>query len=245
MRLKLQRKNKLLKTDINYYPKSMIMKKNVLLFAAMVFLGTTVFGQAVRDRNVIPVSVNLNQVLRMNVTNGGNIEFVFNTIDEYEQGLSGDYTTTSTGANSTVGAAEEMYQTMFNIASSTSWSLFAGAEQDAMYGTDVPANSIALDNVGLSVTPTGSHDFTDIIGSDLLVDETTIIALPTFQTTNSLLGEGATATTSNAGDIADNAFTIFWRCGTAEGTMNGTPLIDQSVTPDRYTVNVVFDLAAN
>ena len=221
------------------------MKRNALLIAALLFTGT-VFGQAVRDRNVIPVSVNLNQVLRMNVTNGGNIEFVFNTITDYEEGLSGDFSTTAAGANSTVAAAEEAYQTMFTVASSTTWGLYFGAEQDAMYGMDVPGNSIGLDNIGLSVTPTGLHTFADQIGSDLLATPATtdIIALPEFQTTNALLNESATATTSNAGDIADNAFTIFWRCGTAEGTMNATSLLDQSVTPDRYTVNVIFDLAA-
>jgi hypothetical protein len=54
---------------------------------------------------------------------------------------------------------------------------------------------------------------------------------------------------ANAGDAADNSFTLNWRCGTAEqGTvvpMNAVKIIDQnpSPAPDRYVVNVLFDLA--
>jgi hypothetical protein len=66
------------------------MKKIATLCAAGLLIGSTAFGQAIRDRNVIPVAVNLNEVLRMTITNGGNIEFVFNSIDEYRFGLSAD-----------------------------------------------------------------------------------------------------------------------------------------------------------
>ena len=48
--------------------------------------------------------------------------------------------------------------------------------------------------------------------------------------------------TSNAGDEADNDFTINWRCGTAEGGMNAVSLIEQTaVDPDRYVVNVLLN----
>lgn len=67
-------------------------KENFILAALAVFFTTASIAQAVRDRNVIPVAVNLNEVLRMTITNGGNIEFVFNTIDDYRFGLSGDAT---------------------------------------------------------------------------------------------------------------------------------------------------------
>ena len=66
------------------------MKKNLTVLLAALLMGGTAFGQAVSDRNIIPVAVNLNQVLRMNINNGGNIEFMFNTIDEYKLGISGD-----------------------------------------------------------------------------------------------------------------------------------------------------------
>jgi hypothetical protein len=72
-----------------YYQQLKFLFMRKLSFLALaLFGGMTVFGQAVKDRNVIPVAVNLNQVLRMTVTNGGNIEFVFNTINDYKNGLS-------------------------------------------------------------------------------------------------------------------------------------------------------------
>ncbi|MFT3752756.1 MAG: hypothetical protein QM800_07720 [Paludibacter sp.] len=58
---------------------------------------------------------------------------------------------------------------------------------------------------------------------------------------------------ANAGDADDNSFTLNWRCGTAEAntavpanSMNPVALIDQatSPTPDRYVVNVLFELSA-
>ena len=44
-----------------------------------------------------------------------------------------------------------------------------------------------------------------------------------------LLGWDNAGGASNAGDEADNDFTIEWRCGTAEGGMNGVSLLEQTV----------------
>ena len=52
----------------------------ITLVLSATFLGAS-FGQAVADQGVIPVSVTLNQILRLNVTSGGNINFVINTRD--------------------------------------------------------------------------------------------------------------------------------------------------------------------
>ena len=53
------------------------------------------------------------------------------------------------------------------------------------------------------------------------------------------------AKNGNAGDDTDNLFVIDWRCGTSETGMNSTKLIDQSISPDRYFVNVIFELTSN
>ncbi|RLD41316.1 MAG: hypothetical protein DRI86_13630, partial [Bacteroidetes bacterium] len=90
--------------------------KTFSLFAIALFMFQFTFGQAVRDRNVIPVAVNLNQVLRMTINNGGNIEFNFNTIDQYKTGISGDQATSSSAGTAT---SNPMYVTDFVIASST------------------------------------------------------------------------------------------------------------------------------
>ncbi len=46
----------------------------------------------------------------------------------------------------------------------------------------------------------------------------------------------------SAGDATQNNFTIQWRLGTQEGTMIGSSLLAQSLTPDRYITNVFLEL---
>ena len=70
-----------------------------MFIAGLLAIGIVGFSQAVKDRQVIPVAVNLNQVLRMTITNGGNIEFVFISIDDYRSGLSGDATASAASKN--------------------------------------------------------------------------------------------------------------------------------------------------
>jgi len=217
----------------------------------MLFCVLTAFSQAVKDRNVIPVAVNLNQVLRMTITNGGNIEFVFNTIDDYKNGLSA--ATAGTGA---------MYKTDFSVASSTRWELAYGAEAATFIGTDDPTNTLALNNVGFMITNNGVHLFNATTVVAAPADPNPLISVPTdnalqvtaLQAYPVTLIEDATATAAaNAGDAADNSFTLNWRCGTTEAnaviagnSMNATAIIDQAVSPvpDRYVVNVLFELSA-
>lgn len=216
------------------------MKRNLTVLLAALLMGATAFGQAVSDRNIIPVAVNLNQVLRMTITNGGNIEFVFNTIDEYKDGISG-------------AASADMYQTDFTVASSTAWLLTYGAEQTTFIGTDNPTNTLELDNVGFTLSSTGSHTFdpglakatngANELWSGPTVGATEPAALEGYGV---VLIEDNDGTEANAGDVADNSFSLVWRCGTIEGTttqMNAVSLLEQSVTPDRYVANVIFDLA--
>ena len=235
------------------------MRKSSLI-AIMLFGGLTVFSQAVKDRNVVPVAVNLNQVLRMTITNGGNIEFVFNTIDDYKNGLSSE--AASVAANP--AGSYDFYTTDFTIASSSRWELTYGAEEATFIGTDDPTNAtFTLDNVGFSITNGGLNLFNlpAVVAADV-ANLQSLISLPTANGTQvSALevypevlitdaGSTVVGVGSNAGDAADNVFTLNWRCGTAEaGTvvpMNAVKLIDQepSPAPDRYVVNVLFELAA-
>lgn len=235
------------------------MRKKSLFGIAFLLLGTTVFSQAVRDRNVIPVAINLNQVLRMTITNGGNIEFSFNTIDAYKSGISGDVATTTAdvAAPSNLAATEGMYQTDFTVASSTRWLINYGADQATFLGTDNPANTLALDNVGFAIQNNGTHTFEGAgnakgtTGGAALFSTSTnnaseVAALEAYPV--AIIEDNDDATSANAGDATDNDFSFLWRCGTLEGTttpMNTAALIDQqpSPTPDRYVVNVIFELA--
>ena len=229
------------------------MKKRVLTGAILLLMSAGLFAQAVKDRNVIPVAVNLNQVLRMTITNGGNIEFNFNTIDAYKTGLSGDV---ATSGSANIAASEGLYQTDFMVASSTRWKITYGAEMATFIGTDNPANTLALDNVGYSIVNNGAHVFetggaqgttaTEELWSTPTASATEPAALEAYPV--DLIEDNDGATAANAGDATDNSFTLVWRCGTSEGTttpMNTVALIDQqpSPTPDRYMVNVIFELA--
>jgi len=250
------------------------MRKSSLV-AIMLFFGLAAFSQAVKDRNVIPVAVNLNQVLRMTITNGGNIEFVFNTIDDYKNGLSAEVVAPVAAAvgppvviANTVQAnpatSMSFYKTDFTIASSSRWELTYGAEEATFIGTDDPTNvALKLDNVGFTITNAGNNLFnlTTVTTPDV-ANPQSLISVPTdnglevaaLQVYPTVLITDAGSTVvgigSNAGDQADNAFTLNWRCGTAEQgsvvPMNAVKLIDQnpSPAPDRYVVNVLFELAA-
>jgi hypothetical protein len=232
----------------------MKMKKSLLMFLAALLMGGAAFAQAVSDRNIIPVAVNLNQVLRMTITNGGNIEFVFNTIDEYKDGISG---AVATSGSANTAASEPMYQTDFTVSSSTRWVITYGSEYATFIGTDDPGNTgLALDNVGFSIVNNGGHVFegagaqgttaTQELWSTPTASATEIAALEVYPVR--LIEDNNSLTQANAGDAADNSFTLVWRCGTSEGVstpMNSTALIEQSVTPDRYVTNVLFELAVD
>jgi len=231
--------------------------RKLISFAILLCFGLTAFSQAVKDRNVIPVAVTLNQVLRMTITNGGNIEFVFNTIDDYKLGLSADQ---ATSGSANPANSEPMYVTDFTVAASTRWELIYGAEEATFIGTDNPANTLELDNVGFALVSNGNNAFngTGIVGPAIGLPEALlslptdngieISALQTYPVT--LIEDAGSDIVANAGDAADNTFTLNWRCGTIEAgavvPMNGVSLINQNPSPiaDRYVVNVLFELQA-
>ena len=226
-------------------------------FAAfMLVCGLSVSAQAVKDRNVIPVAVNLNQVLRMTITNGGNIEFVFNTIEDYKNGMSSD-ATTSSAANPP--SSNSMYKTDFSVSSSTRWALTYGTEEISFLGTDHPTAALALSNVGFKIVSTGNNTFEGAALGIGITAGASLFSIPTanaskvtaLQTYPVVLITDNQTINANAGDAADNLFTLDWRCGTAEGQtsiapMNAVKLIDQSPSPvaDRYVANVLFELSS-
>ena len=227
--------------------------RKISLAAVLLVCSFAAFGQAVKDRNVIPVAVSLNQVLRMTITNGGNIEFVFNTIEDYKNGISALAVSNAANPNT----SGDMYKTDFTVSSSTRWALSYGTEEASFLGTDNPANTLNLNNVGFSITNRGVNTFEGAALAQGTTPAASLFSTPTANATQVAalqqysvkLIEDNNTENANAGDAADNAFTLNWRCGTAEqGTvvpMNAVKLIDQnpSPAPDRYVVNVLFDLA--
>ena len=195
--------------------------RRISLFVAGFFLACgSIFAQAVQDNVVIPVSVTLNSILRMNVTSGGNIEFIVNTMEQYQNGIS----------------ESPRYTTTFTVASSLEFDVLLNAETDFIGSDDFSAsNTLTIDNLGyiMEVGGTGIEGTNWDITSTATVSAVTLAQAPIIQ---SLGGLGA-------GDINQNKFLIKWRLGTMEGTMNTNTLISQSIPSDRYTTNVFLVLA--
>ena len=180
----------------------------------------------------------------MSVITGGNIEFTFNTINQYKLGISGDQATSNSQGRT---QANPMYITTFTVAASTKWRLDYGAEDATFIGVDNPANTaLTLDNVGFSLTSTGAHAFATELVSAPTNGGAEVAALQAYPVV--LIADGGNAAAANAGDATDNAFTMTWRCGTLEGgattPMNTLALIEQGRAPDRYVTNVLFNLIA-
>jgi len=196
------------------------MKKLFVAFFALILLGSTgmVRSQAINDNAVIPVSITLNSILRLNVVNGGNIEFVFNTIDDYTYGL----------------GPSTIYDTELTVLSTQNWEMYLGAE-DGDFTSDGGV-TIPIGHVSVEANATGTNAF----GAEL-VDTGTYDAAPVQllvyaqAVANQVVGIG----TGNAGGIAANALTLRWECGT--GTTLGD-MLTLAPASGRYSVNVLISI---
>lgn len=213
------------------------MKKTIITSAIALIITGAAFAQPVSDKAVIPLGVTLNQILRLHVIDGGNVEFVFNTMNEYNFGI----------PNSA------FYDSRVVIASSTDWQLHLGAETALMTATDNALNAgITVNNIGFIISWMGSNTCCaagDMVtmGAPYLNSNATAngLLLYTGGAGDVVLTKGALA---NGGDVVQNAFTISWQCGTQIGggtsLMANTSLLVQSPVPDRYVDNAFLDLEA-
>lgn len=129
------------------------------LFLSLAFLGICGlgFGQ-VSDNAVIPVSVTINSVLRLQVTSGGNIQFVFNTMTEFTSGI----------ANS------DRTNTKFNVASSRPYTVAIDTPEDEFLGIST-GTSISLGLVQFLIDATGGTGTTTQTSATALADDLTIV----------------------------------------------------------------------
>lgn len=193
--------------------------RRLFFAAALLLLGQAGFGQAVNDQAIIPVSVTLNSILRLTVVSGGNIDFVVNTIGQYTSGINS-------------GGGDARYQTNFTVSASQDFDVTIRAEDATFLGQDNAANTMPLNNVGLDLTESGSGS-----APANWALPAAVLAL-TNAAQNIVTGVAGAA----AGGADKNNFTIRWRLGTAEGAMNASSLLAQSLTPDRYITNVFLEL---
>jgi len=191
------------------------------------------YSQAVDDRAVVPVSVTLNSILRLNVESGGNVEFNFNTLDQYENGISGIQGS---------GSGDDRYSTKITVASSVNWDLRMGAEDDGLVSSDTAGAVASMDLSYITFQ-------TEYTSNELGVDVELAIPssyesgaeTPLEQITSAAdLISNRAGSDGNAGDVDQNAFRIDWACGTP-GTGAGN-LMGSDLTGSRYSTNVFFIL---
>jgi len=185
------------------------------------------YAQAVDDRAVVPVSVTLNSILRLNIESGGNIEFNFNTLQQYQDGISG------------IGS-DDQYSTKISIASSVDWDLRMGAEDAGLITTD-SANASGSMDLGYI---TYQVDLTETTLSEGVEIEVPSDANPTRLTqlgTSDEIIQNRPSSDGNAGDVAQNSFRIDWACGSETDNAIGN-LMGSNLTGGRYSTNVFFIL---
>lgn len=105
--------------------------KKLFLAMGLAAMGFTASAQAISDMAIIPIGVTLNSIARITVTSGGNIEFVVNTMQQYQTGVQ----------NSTA------YTTTFSVASSNKFGVKLCADNDVL----TPTTNTASDAVGMPV----------------------------------------------------------------------------------------------
>ncbi len=190
----------------------------MLLFAQMGF------GQAVSEYAIIPVSVTLNSVFRLTVVSGGNIEWVVNSIEQWDGGID----------------ADARYETNFTVSASRDFSVILRPEDDDFLGQDNPANTLSLDNVGYMIRYEGVGG---VEGTSWNIPSIADAEVKVPVAGGEIIIEGLDE--EAAGDAAKNNFVIEWRLGTSEDLMNALSLLQQKIPTDRYVTNMFLELVDN
>jgi len=205
------------------------MKKVLIGFLSLIFAGQVAVAQPISDNAVIPMAITVNSILRLNVVRGGNIEFVFNTLDEYANGLSGT-----------------RYSTDVTIASSGNWELEMLASTTEFFDMDGGVGTgIDLDYVCFNLTDNGTNAIGIGLATEYFPNGGATAAVTVYSDlTNTAPAQNILdAGTGNAGGASENAFTINWECGTVNGG-NATSISTAGVTSGRYSTNILLTLIA-
>lgn len=172
-------------------------------------------GSIVKSQDIPPP----NPGLVINIVSGYSIEFVFDEIDEYINGI---------------GSAG--HSTFIRIGAIYDWKLQFKADQVMFYGTNDPAHQMELNNVGVVVTSIGTNQDD---GSNL-VNNAKYAPVALESTDITLLTKG---TLTNKGYGIENSFTLDWEMGTRNGNMSQIRMLDQLIKPDTYTLNIILTLS--
>ena len=199
------------------------MKKLVILFAALLMFAAT--NMQAQDRatvtGTVSMTVNLTDVLELNLTGGNAIVFTFDTPTEWNSGM----TAPDGGTTTTI-----------TINSTKDWYLTIESPDLTPAGG---GNNMTPNTIGVWCEATGTYQFPSevtcaytAVGSPLELENAAA----------TLIDNGS----GNAGDATDNAYTINWECGTMNGPMNATSMLQHvaagDFNADTFTSTVTLTL---
>ncbi|MBR4266761.1 MAG: hypothetical protein IKQ46_11970 [Bacteroidales bacterium] len=133
--------------------------KKLFSILGLLLAGFTANAQQVSDMAVIPIGVTLNSIMRLTVTSGGNIEFVVNTMQQYEEGV----------PNATP------YTTTFDVSSSSDFYVTLAADNENMIGTVNNTHVMPVDFLAYEVVAPSSSSLSTIGNGHLSNTETAIV----------------------------------------------------------------------
>jgi hypothetical protein len=185
--------------------------KQIPAFLALLLI----LGSGSLKSQVIPPP---NPGLYINILAGQDIEFVFDEMSEYINGI-----------------PNAGQSTFIRIGAIWDWKLQFKADEIIFYGTD-PTHMMELNNVGLVIESTGTNQDDD---SNITNNaKFSPVALESNDVT--ILTKG---NLSNMGYGIENSFTLKWEMGTRNGNMNPVRMLDQMLSPDIYTLNIILTLS--
>jgi len=184
------------------------------IFRLLLLLLSTIALQ-VKSQDIPPP----NPSLTINIVTGYSVSFVFDEMTEYKNGI-------LNGGQST----------FIRIGAVMDWKLQFTADQTIFYGENNPGNQMELNNVGVVIISTGTNldNGTNIINYAKLAP----IALGNKDVT--LLKKGMS---TNIGYGIKNSFTLNWEMGTQRGNMNNQSLLEQQISADNYSLNIILTLS--
>ncbi|OQY00530.1 MAG: hypothetical protein B6I20_08585 [Bacteroidetes bacterium 4572_117] len=123
------------------------MKKVLLGFISIIFATQVSFAQPVSDMAVIPMGITIQNIMRLTITKGGNMEFVFKTASDITNGL----------------GPSTAYETEGSVVASQAWQLDLSVDAATFVG-EVAATTIPLNVVEFTPTVAGTGAGTAFTG---------------------------------------------------------------------------------
>jgi len=196
------------------------MKKIVLLLVMLVTFGQTALRAQLTDNDVVNFTAVLNAVFNLNVVTGQDQTATFTTAADYNLGV-----------DESAGIVPGF--TTITCEATGNWNLQINAG-DFSDGTQ----TIPINNLGVWCEATGAHQF----GTEVTCAYTTAATSLGLDNLDQMLIDLGTDPSGNGGDATDNAYTLHWRMGTMDGSMEATSMFDQMALglfgPGTYTTVV-------